>query len=148
MGARPVARVATAAAERNETFRKVCVRVAYLNKPSERVTMSEGHALQVGCTLLGEAVVFTFSGTVLVYEYHRNREAEQLKHQMEQRKQEEALIEIKTRLSEIHDEVVAATQRVVELEKVVAKQQCSLDQAMERATNPWWYVWSQWRGVK
>mmetsp|Transcript_25631 Transcript_25631/g.64561 ORF Transcript_25631/g.64561 Transcript_25631/m.64561 type:complete len:161 (-) Transcript_25631:42-524(-) len=76
--ARPVAKVAMAAAERSDTFQEACVQAARLVK-SDRITLPRPQAVQAGCTLLGEAVVFGVSGAVLIYEYLKNKEAEHQK---------------------------------------------------------------------
>ncbi|CAJ1352140.1 unnamed protein product [Effrenium voratum] len=73
--ARPVAKVAMAAAERSRTFQDCCVAASQLMQ-TERLHLPHDQAVQAGCTMLGEAVVFGVSGVVLIYEYHRSKEAE------------------------------------------------------------------------
>mmetsp|Transcript_84018 Transcript_84018/g.213873 ORF Transcript_84018/g.213873 Transcript_84018/m.213873 type:complete len:171 (-) Transcript_84018:4-516(-) len=73
--ARPVAKVAMAGAERSPMFQEACARAAQFVQ-SDRITMPRQQAVQAGCTLLGESVVFAVSSIVLVYEYHKAKEAE------------------------------------------------------------------------
>lgn len=75
---RPIAKVAVQFGERNERFQGWCVQASKL-VPSTRLTVPHNEAVQIGCQLLGEAVVFGVTGSVLVYEYIRQKEAERLK---------------------------------------------------------------------
>lgn len=73
--ARPVSKVAMAAAERSRTFQDCCAWAAGWIQ-SDRMHLPREQAVQAGCTMLGESVVFGVSGVVLVYEYHKSKEAE------------------------------------------------------------------------
>mmetsp|Transcript_36459 Transcript_36459/g.109911 ORF Transcript_36459/g.109911 Transcript_36459/m.109911 type:complete len:163 (+) Transcript_36459:86-574(+) len=73
--ARPIAKVAMATAERSKTFQDCCARAAMFME-SGRITMPRDQAVQAGCLMLGEAVVFGLTGSVLVYEYGRAKDAE------------------------------------------------------------------------
>eukprot|EP00747_Dinoflagellata_sp_TGD_P169759 gnl/TRDRNA2_/TRDRNA2_199593_c0_seq1.p2 gnl/TRDRNA2_/TRDRNA2_199593_c0~~gnl/TRDRNA2_/TRDRNA2_199593_c0_seq1.p2 ORF type:complete len:170 (-),score=40.44 gnl/TRDRNA2_/TRDRNA2_199593_c0_seq1:76-585(-) len=90
--ARPVARLAMKCAEGNETFRGLCGGTAqWVHRQSIRLARpigdasaqaQEAHelpveqAVQNGCALVGEVVVFGLTGSVLVYEYLRAKDAE------------------------------------------------------------------------
>uniref|UniRef100_A0A7S1QSK3 OPA3-like protein n=1 Tax=Alexandrium catenella TaxID=2925 RepID=A0A7S1QSK3_ALECA len=67
-----------AAAERNNTFQELCARAAGLME-SNRIRMPRDQAVQAGCIMLGEAVVFSLTSAVLVHEYGRSKEAERQK---------------------------------------------------------------------
>mmetsp|Transcript_100910 Transcript_100910/g.301035 ORF Transcript_100910/g.301035 Transcript_100910/m.301035 type:complete len:159 (+) Transcript_100910:79-555(+) len=73
--ARPISKVAMAAAERSQTFQEFCFRASSLME-SNRIRMPREQAVQAGCLMLGEAVVFGLTGVVLVHEYGRSKEAE------------------------------------------------------------------------
>ena len=89
--ARPVAKLAMAAAERSKTFQECCVSAARMMQTG-RLKLPHEQAVQAGCTMLGEAVVFGVSGVVLVYEYQRSKEAER-------QRQEDAREEIRREAS-------------------------------------------------
>mmetsp|Transcript_94762 Transcript_94762/g.277180 ORF Transcript_94762/g.277180 Transcript_94762/m.277180 type:complete len:161 (-) Transcript_94762:75-557(-) len=76
--ARPISKVAMAAAERNATFQELCARAALLME-SNRIKMPREQAVQAGCIMLGEALVFGVTGAALVHEYGRAKEAERQK---------------------------------------------------------------------
>ncbi|CAL1135451.1 unnamed protein product [Cladocopium goreaui] len=84
--ARPVAKVTMAAAERSKTFQECCVSASRLMQ-TDRLKLPHDQAVQAGCTMLGEAVVFGVSATALIYEYHRSKEVrrEALTHHAELR---------------------------------------------------------------
>lgn len=97
--ARPVAKVAMAAAERSKTFQECCVSASRLMQ-TDRLKLPHDQAVQAGCTMLGEAVVFGVSATVLIYEYHRSKDAER-------QRQEDAREEVRREALTHHAELRA-----------------------------------------
>ncbi|CAE8616035.1 unnamed protein product [Polarella glacialis] len=79
--ARPVSKVATAAAARSEIFQDCCAGAARMMK-SDRLNMPQEQAVQAGCVMVGETVVFGVTGGVLTWEYHKSKEAERQKEHM------------------------------------------------------------------
>ncbi|CAE7753249.1 unnamed protein product [Symbiodinium sp. KB8] len=106
--ARPVAKLAMAGAERSPVFQDCCVYASRLLQ-TERLNLPRDQAVQAGCTMLGEAVVFGVSGVVLIYEYHRTREAE--RHRQEAAREEvrregaASRAELRARIEELREEL-------------------------------------------
>mmetsp|Transcript_56298 Transcript_56298/g.131929 ORF Transcript_56298/g.131929 Transcript_56298/m.131929 type:complete len:150 (-) Transcript_56298:41-490(-) len=80
--ARPMANVAVRAAEGSPRFHDICIQVSRL-VPSQRANIPDHQAVQIGCQVLSEAMVFTISSGVLIYEYQRSKEAEHRRLQQE-----------------------------------------------------------------
>ena len=151
--ARPVSKVAMSFAEENPTFRSLCVRAARwshrhtrrlsqplgsragaaegdLSKMVEDVAvkaeMPEAEAVQNGCSLLGEFVVFSVSGAVLTYEYVKTKESERRRHVEEREAVRQEALEAR--------EVLAAEVRLLngELAKQSARIQALQEEAEKR----------------
>ncbi|CAK0788791.1 unnamed protein product [Prorocentrum cordatum] len=116
--ARPISKVATSFAERSDGFQSCCVAVSRL-VPSNRVSVPREEAVQSGCAILGEAVVFGVSGAVLAYEYVKQKEAERAKEDTLQRKASEERMALRWELRRLEERLHQQGEALEALRKVV-----------------------------
>ncbi|CAE8654260.1 unnamed protein product [Polarella glacialis] len=118
--ARPVSKVATAAAARSEIFQDCCAGAARMMK-SDRLNMPQEQAVQAGCVMVGETVVFGVTGGVLTWEYHKSKEAERQKeHMAREELRSEALAgfeELRLALQEQKEEVARQGAEIIALRR-------------------------------
>ncbi|CAK9115459.1 unnamed protein product [Durusdinium trenchii] len=83
---------------------------------TDRLNLPHDQAVQAGCTMLGEAVVFGVTGTALIYEYHRSKEAER-------QRQEDAREEVRSEAAASRAEMRA---RLTLLEEEILRQRAEI----------------------
>mmetsp|Transcript_24765 Transcript_24765/g.53861 ORF Transcript_24765/g.53861 Transcript_24765/m.53861 type:complete len:163 (+) Transcript_24765:208-696(+) len=138
--ARPIAKVAMAGAEASPTFQEACARAAQLVK-SDRIVMPREQAVQAGCTLLGEVVVFSVSGGLLVYEFHKAREAEQRKHEEARQairaEAAKAVSDLEVKVQALEARVMTQTSELQALHRREASINAQLASQASRSWLPW-----------
>jgi membrane protein involved in colicin uptake len=83
-------------------------------------------ALAAGAEFVGEAFIFTVGGAVVVWEYDKSKEKERVKEEdnkMRERRQEERLHDLQTRMTDLEKRVTNNIQNIEELLSILEQNQ-------------------------